>query len=138
MQRVHDRDGCKIAAEYLIEFLEEHDYELILPADALSPSFSVLVPEILQQVRDEHGLDNDELAGAATKGRKGKDNQDKEKVKDWKFTDRCLVCFGLDCVGARKCPKRKNIDDKDKCPVCGENPACSSMVACAFRVHRDK
>ena len=138
VQRVHDRDGWKIAAEYLIEFLEEHAFELILPAGALSPSFSVLVPEILQQVRDEHGLNDDELTGAAPKERKGKDNQDKEKGKDWKFTDRCLVCFGLDCVGSRKCPKRKNIDDKDKCPVCGENPACSSLVACAFRVHRDK
>ena len=47
------RYGWTVASEYLVLWLNQHDFEMIVPADAPQPHFSAMWPDLLEDVKGD-------------------------------------------------------------------------------------
>ena len=94
VKKLDSRHGWKVAAEFMIEFLDLHDYELIHNPDTGIDIYTVHLPDLLDQILDDFAVpERDFKDKVAPKGSRGAS----DTKTDWTFHGRCLVCFEKGC-----------------------------------------
>jgi hypothetical protein len=133
------RHGWPLAAAYWVRFMDEHDYELLRPEESEHLTFTVLWPEMLNEVLEEFEPPPPPRAQREPREpREGAPSRQEASPHAalWAaFAGSCLVCRGKGHNG-KVCDKRMNKDAPAACGVCGQDPCPhTSVVLCAAKKH---
>jgi hypothetical protein len=136
--KLAERHSWPVASSYMVEFLQEHDFELIAPESSHVQHYTCVWPEMLDDVLAANPAPRPQPRQPPLDqqpDRSRVDRQAEQALYDL-FNGACMICMDKNHKSG-DCDKRKNLTDRRKCPSCGIKKPCpkGGLVWCAADIH---